>query len=159
MIKKTKSTFDEFIESLSQEDRKKYDEEYRIFVLSELILAAMAKDNVSVKNLAKMARVSPTIIQTQKIRNMITKNKHLGSNFDDILRAEGTLESAELTAIEMVIADKTMDRKTFQRYLKERLNEDEIAEIKKQALQEYNALKAQENENNNRSRRKLTRSA
>lgn len=153
MIKKTKSTFDEFIESLSQEDRKKYDQEYRIFVLSELILAAMAKDNVSVKNLAKMARVSPTIIQTQKIRNMITKNKHLGSSFDDFLREQGILEEVELAAIEMVIAENTMDRKTFQRYLKERLNEDEIAEIKKQALQEYNALKAQENENNKKKSR------
>jgi hypothetical protein len=74
----------------------------------------------------------------------MTKNKHIGPNFDDILRAEGTLEAAELTAIEMVIAEKTLNRKTFQQYLKERLNEDEISEIKKQALEEYNALKDQE---------------
>jgi hypothetical protein len=44
----------------------------------------------------------------------------------------------------MVVAEKTLDRKTFQRYLKERFNEEEIAEIKKQALQEYNALKLEE---------------
>jgi len=74
----------------------------------------------------------------------MTKNKHLGSSFDDLLREEGTLEAAELAAIEMVIAKKTMNRKTFQQYLKERFSKDEITEIKKQALQEYNALKDQE---------------
>ena len=89
----------------------------------------------------------------------MTKNKHLGSSFDDFLREQGILEEVELAAIEMVIAEKTLGRKTFQRYLKKRLNEDEIAEIKKQALQEYNALKDQENEKNNRSRKKFIKSA
>jgi hypothetical protein len=158
MIKKTKSTFDEFIESLNPEERRKFDEEYRIFVLSELILAAIANDNVSVKKLAQIAKISPTIIETQKIKSIMIKNKHLGPDFDDILREEGTLEAAELTAIEMVVAEKTLDRKTFPRYLKERFNEDEIAEIKKQALQEYNALKLKRNEKNNRLRRKFTQS-
>ena len=74
----------------------------------------------------------------------MAKNKHIGSNFDDFLKEQGILEEVELAAIEMVIAKKTLGRKTFQQYLKERLNEDEIAEIKKQALEEYNALKAQE---------------
>jgi hypothetical protein len=144
MNKKMKSTFDEFIKSLTPEERQKFDEDYKKFVLSELILATIVNDNLSAKNLAKMAGVSPTIIQTPKIKNIMAKNKHIGPDFDDILRAEGTLETAELTAIEMVIAEKTLSRKTFQQYLKERLNEDEIAEIKKQALEEYNALKAQE---------------
>jgi antitoxin HicB len=36
----------------------------------------------------------------------MTKNKHLGSSFDDLLREEGTLEAAELAAIKMVIADQ-----------------------------------------------------
>jgi hypothetical protein len=66
MTKKIKSTVEELIESLTPEERKKYDEEYREFVLSELILAAMAKDNVSVRNLAKMAGVSPTIVQAMR---------------------------------------------------------------------------------------------
>jgi hypothetical protein len=61
MTKKIKSTVDELIESLSPEERKKYDEEYKEFLLSELILAAMAKDNEAVKTLAKMAGVSPAI--------------------------------------------------------------------------------------------------
>ncbi len=66
MTKKIKSTVDELIESLSPEERKQYDEEYREFLLSELILAAMAKDNISVRNLAKMAGVSPTIVQAMR---------------------------------------------------------------------------------------------
>ena len=36
----------------------------------------------------------------------MTKNKHLGPDFDDILREEGTLKVAELAAIKMVIADQ-----------------------------------------------------
>lgn len=36
----------------------------------------------------------------------MTKNKHIGPDFDDILREEGTLEAAELAAIKMVIADQ-----------------------------------------------------
>ena len=66
MTKKIKSTVDELIESLSPEEHKKYNEEYREFVLSELILAAMAKDNLSVRTLAKMAGVSPTIVQAMR---------------------------------------------------------------------------------------------
>ncbi len=66
MTKKINSTVDELIESLSPEERKQYDEEYRELLLSELILAAMAKDNVSVKKLAKMAEVTPTIVQTMR---------------------------------------------------------------------------------------------
>jgi len=71
MTKKTKSTVDELIESLSPAEREKFDEEYKELLLSELILAAMAKDSISVKNLAKMAGISPTIIQTQKIRPLL----------------------------------------------------------------------------------------
>ena len=35
---------------------------------------------------------------------MITKSKHIGSDFDDFLREEGTLEDTEATAIKRVIA-------------------------------------------------------
>gem|GEM_PF-6029428 len=69
MTKKIKSTVDELIESLSPEKHKKYNEKYRKFVLSELILAAMAKDNLSVKTLAKMAGVSPNIPLEVRISN------------------------------------------------------------------------------------------
>lgn len=36
----------------------------------------------------------------------MTKNKHLGSSVNDLLREEGTLETAKLAAIKMVIADQ-----------------------------------------------------
>jgi DNA-binding Xre family transcriptional regulator len=35
---------------------------------------------------------------------MIAKNKNIGSDFDDFLREEGTLEATEATAIKRVIA-------------------------------------------------------
>lgn len=66
MTKKIKSSVQELIDSLSPAERKQYNEEYKEFVLSELILAAMAKDNVSVRALAKMAGVSPTIVQAMR---------------------------------------------------------------------------------------------
>ncbi len=66
MTKKTKSTVNKFIESLTLEERKKFDAEYQELLLSELILAAMEKDNISVRKLAKMAGVSPTIVQAMR---------------------------------------------------------------------------------------------
>jgi len=66
MTKKTKSTVDKFLETLNQQERKKFDEEYKELLLSELILAAMEKDNISVRKLAKMAGVSPTIVQAMR---------------------------------------------------------------------------------------------
>ena len=66
MSKKMKSTMDKFIESLSPRELKKFNEERQEFILSELILAAMEKDNISVRKLAKMAGVSPTIVQAMR---------------------------------------------------------------------------------------------
>ena len=54
MAKKMKSTFDKFIESLSPEERKQYDEEYKELLLSELILATQEKDIISIEKLTKM---------------------------------------------------------------------------------------------------------
>lgn len=87
MTKKIESTFERFIESLSPEERKQYNEEYREFLLSELILAAMAKDNVSVRKLAKMAGVSPTIVQAMRSG---TKTDFSMQSFFKILRGLGS---------------------------------------------------------------------
>ena len=87
MTKEVKSTFDKFIESLNPEERKQYDAEYREFILSELILAAMAKDNVSVRALAKMAGVSPTIVQAMRSG---TKTDFSMQSFFKILRGLGS---------------------------------------------------------------------
>jgi len=66
MSKKTKSTCDLFVESLNSREKKKFYEEYQELLLSELLLAAMAQDNVSVRKLAKLAGVSPTIVQAMR---------------------------------------------------------------------------------------------
>lgn len=60
---KTKSTYDIFYESLSKEEQKKFDEEYRELLVSELLIAAMQEDDISVRRLAQAAGVSPTIVQ------------------------------------------------------------------------------------------------
>jgi DNA-binding Xre family transcriptional regulator len=64
MKRKAKSTYDEFIENIDQ--KKLIDKEYRELLISELLLAAMEEDHISVRKLAAEARVSPTIVQSLK---------------------------------------------------------------------------------------------
>lgn len=78
MTKKIKSTCDEFVESLSSQEKKEFDEEYKDLLLSEMILAAMHQDDISVRKLAKLAGVSPTIVQGMRTR---AKNFSVGSFF------------------------------------------------------------------------------
>ena len=66
MRKKVKSTVDELVESLSAKEKKAYDEEFKELVLSELVLALMEQDEISVRKLAKLANVSPTVIQAMR---------------------------------------------------------------------------------------------
>lgn len=63
MSKKQESTYDKYIKSLSAQEKKDFEKEYRDLLLSEMLIAAMEQDNVSVRKLAKAAGVSPTIIQ------------------------------------------------------------------------------------------------
>jgi hypothetical protein len=86
MAKKIKSTVDEFVESLSPKEKKAFDEEYKDLLLSEMILAAMEEDHISVRRLAKLAGVSPTVIQS--MRSGIKKDFNLGS-FLKILKGLG----------------------------------------------------------------------
>lgn len=62
----TKTTFERFMEAKTPAQRKKYEEGYRNFLLSELILAAMEEDEISVRKLAKLTGISPTIVQNMK---------------------------------------------------------------------------------------------
>lgn len=64
MKKKAKSTYEEFIEDDQQ--RALLDKEYKELLISELLLAVMAEDHISVRKLAVAAGVSPTIIQGLK---------------------------------------------------------------------------------------------
>jgi len=64
MKKKAKSTYEEFIED--DEQQALLDKEYKELLLSELLMAAMEHDHISVRKLAAAAGVSPTIIQGLK---------------------------------------------------------------------------------------------
>ena len=61
MKNKAKSTYEEFIED--EEQRELLDKEYKELLLSELLIAAMEHDHISVRKLASAAGVSPTIVQ------------------------------------------------------------------------------------------------
>lgn len=59
--KKAPSTFE--LEMKNSKFKKKFDEEYEHFLLSELLLELMEKEKVSVRNLSKESGVSTSIIQ------------------------------------------------------------------------------------------------
>jgi hypothetical protein len=84
--KKTKTTYERFMEKLSPKEKKEFDESYRELLLSELLLAIMEQDEVSVRELAKMAKVSPTIVQA--MRSGTRKNYSL-ETFYKILKSLG----------------------------------------------------------------------
>ncbi len=58
----SKSTFEKEMEN--PKFRKLFEKEYSELVLSELILAMMEEDNVSVRKLAKQIGVAPSVIQS-----------------------------------------------------------------------------------------------
>ena len=66
MNKKTKSTVEMRLEAMSPSRRKKFFEGYKDFVLSEIVLALMEEDEVSLRKLAKIAGVSPTVVQAMR---------------------------------------------------------------------------------------------
>jgi len=55
--KKVESTFEKFMKKKTPAQRKKYEEGYQDFILSEMILAAMEEDDVLVRRLAKIAKL------------------------------------------------------------------------------------------------------
>ena len=55
------STYDELM--LDLEFKRKHEKSYRELVLSELLLAIMAEDGISIRSLAQQAGISPAIIQ------------------------------------------------------------------------------------------------
>lgn len=63
---KVKSTYDEFIESLTPQKKKAFDKELKEFLLSELLLAIIEKDDISIKKLAKEVGISPTVIHAMQ---------------------------------------------------------------------------------------------
>lgn len=111
MIKKTKkitsqepkSTYDEYVEAMSPKRKREFEEGYKEFALSEFLLAAMEEDEISVRQLAKLAGVSPTIVQamrsgSQKDFSMKSFLKILkGLGFNQILIARDGHEAIPLS--------------------------------------------------------------
>ena len=84
--KKILTTHDEFVESMTLAQKQQYDKEYHEFLLSELLIAIMKNDAVSVRELAKSAGISPAIIQSVRsgeLANITTQS------FFKILQALG----------------------------------------------------------------------
>lgn len=79
-----KSSYEELIEDPKQKEL--LEKEYKELLISELIIAVIKRDELSVRRLAKDAGVSPTIIQELKSgrRTNITLN-----TFNKVLNALG----------------------------------------------------------------------
>jgi DNA-binding Xre family transcriptional regulator len=84
MTKKALSTFER--EMKNAKLKKAFDKSYKNFLLSELLIAIMEEDDVSVRDLAKEVGLSPTIIQ--RIRSGKQDDLKI-SNFVSIVRACG----------------------------------------------------------------------
>lgn len=84
MIKTKKSTFDREMKDLKF--KKAFYENYKDFLLSELIIALMERDEKSVRQLAKETHLSATMIQN--IRSQKQTDLKL-SNFLNIVHAFG----------------------------------------------------------------------
>lgn len=63
MSKKITTTYDQFVESLDLQQKKQLNEQYRELLLSELLIALMHDNDISVRKLAEAADISPAIIQ------------------------------------------------------------------------------------------------
>jgi len=82
---KPQSTYER--EMADPEFRKNFEIEYQLFALSEILLQLMEEEQLSVRELAKQAEVSPSVIQD--IRSGNRKNITL-SNLSKILKALGS---------------------------------------------------------------------
>lgn len=86
MSKKNKSTYDTFVDSLTSRQKKDFDEGYQELLVSEMLIAMMNQDGISVRKLAEKSGISPTIIQ--EIRSGSRQNVSMKS-FIKILQGLG----------------------------------------------------------------------
>ncbi len=78
------STFDQMMEN--SDFKAKFDQGYQEFLLSELLISLMENDQKSVRQLAKEANISPSVIQD--IRSGKQKDIKI-SNFLQVIKACG----------------------------------------------------------------------
>jgi DNA-binding phage protein len=83
--KKMLSTYEKLMKKIGKEGRKKYQEELKEFLLSELLLAIMEEDEISVRLLAKKAGVSSTVVQE------IRSGKKHNPNLQTVLKIANSL--------------------------------------------------------------------
>lgn len=79
------TTFEKFFAE-HPEQKEIYDKEYNDFLLSEFMLEQMEAQHISVRELAKQADVSPTVIQ--KLRSKDSQKINL-KTFTSVLRCLG----------------------------------------------------------------------
>ena len=79
------TTFEQFFKD-NPDQKEIYDKEYSDFLLSEFMLEQMEAQNISVRELAKRAEVSPTVIQ--KLRSKDSQKVNL-TTFTSVLRSLG----------------------------------------------------------------------
>ena len=79
------TTFEQFFKD-NPEQKEIYDKEYSDFLLSEFMLEQMEAQNISVRELAKKADVSPTVIQ--KLRSKDAQKVNL-TTFTSVLKSLG----------------------------------------------------------------------
>ncbi len=97
----TKSTTERYLASKTPAERKKFDEGYKNFALSEMVFAALQHDKASAEKLASIAGVSPSIALTlcSPERDNITLRKKFRTleelGFKILLEREG--ETTPLT--------------------------------------------------------------
>lgn len=99
--KKAVSTFER--EMKNAKFKKAFDKSYKEFLLSELLIAMMEEDEISVRALAKEVGLSPTIIQ--KIRSGKQEDLKI-SNFVSIAHACGYKVILEKNDDRFEIGDK-----------------------------------------------------
>ena len=80
------TTFEQFFKD-NPDQKEIYDKEYNDFLLSEFMLEQMEAQNISVRELAKKADVSPTIIQ--KLRKSETAEKINYGTFMAVINSLG----------------------------------------------------------------------
>ncbi len=79
------TAFEQFFKD-NPDQKEIYDKEYNDFLLSEFMLEQMEAQNISVRELAKKADVSPTVIQ--KLRSKDAQKVNL-TTFTSVLKSLG----------------------------------------------------------------------
>ena len=106
MAKKKMSTFER--EMKNARFKSSFEKSYKEFLLSELLIAMMDNDQISVRELAKEVGLSPTVIQNVRSGEQVDLKV---SNFVRIVRACGYKVFIEKDDERIEIEDKKYSKK------------------------------------------------